>query len=426
MLLFNQELTADLYIHADEQACIGHAVEDFAADLVRVGAQTPTIKRYLPREETGCIVVGALQNPVFREWLAINNLDCSDIDGEQERYIQRTYGDNAENLLICGSDKRGAMWGIYDLCENVLGVDPLYFWTDNAPQKRTSLSLDTLDINSESPTFRFRGWFLNDEDLLTEWLNGGGKRYIDYPFYAQVTHQDVMARVIESLLRLRQNLVIPASFIDIMNPAEENLVRMATERGLWVSQHHVEPMGVSHFGWENYWRERGQEVPASFVNHPDEWVQIWTDYARKWAQYGDVIWQFGLRGRGDRPVWVHDPNVSPSNADRGKLISHAYQTQADIVKRVTGHDDFVATSTLWMEGSELMGGGHLDFPENTIIVFSDHGVSQMMLDDFYNTARQPDRDYGSYYHVAFWGAGPRLVAATSLDKLVYNYRTAVE
>ena len=32
-------------------------------------------------------------------------------------------------LIICGSDRRGAMWGIYDFCEQFLQVDPLYLWT---------------------------------------------------------------------------------------------------------------------------------------------------------------------------------------------------------------------------------------------------------------------------------------------------------
>jgi hypothetical protein len=420
-MLFNHTFIVDLFYHHTEHPCIGHAVNDLRRDLEAVSGKLAGVKPYLPREESGYIVVGSLENAAFRDWLAARDINTSAIEGQWEQFILRTLDDGG--ILVCGSDRRGAMWGIYHISEHILGVDPLYFWTDLRPTPLLELIVPPLDLTGGPKSYKFRGWFLNDEDLLTEWLSNGGKRYIDYPFYHQVTHHTVIERVIEAALRSRQNLIIPASFIDIMNPAEENLVRMATERGLFVSQHHVEPMGVSHFGWDNYW---GKDVPASFVTQADKFEEIWTLYAEKWAQYETIIWQFGLRGRGDRPVWFNDDQVPPSMAERGALISQAYQTQADIVQRVTGSDDFYATTTLWMEGSELQSEGHLTFPDNTMIVFADHGASQMMLDDFYNTEREAATDYGGYFHVAFWGAGPRLVAGTSLAKLHYNYKIAVE
>ncbi len=317
---FDQTRIIDLFCHAAEPACITHALTDLQSDLCKVSGQTAELKPYLPRDEDGYVVVGSLDNPVFREWLLARQIDTSDIAGCWERYLMRTFGAQNESLLICGSDARGAMFGIYTFCEQFLGVDPLYLWTDNEPAQQEALSLGPLHVVDGPKTFRYRGIFVNDEDLLTEWQDNGGQRYADYPFYHQVTHPTVIEKVIETALRLKMNLIIPASLLDIDNPAEENLVRLACGRGLYVSQHHVEPLGVSHFTWENYWKAQGETVEPSYVKHADKFEQIWRCYARKWAQYPGVIWQLGLRGRGDRPVWFNDQSV-PSTLE-GARAAH--------------------------------------------------------------------------------------------------------
>src|SRR5690606_35932700 len=138
-------------------------------------------------------------------------------------------------------------------------------------------------------------------DLLTEWYLDGGQRDIDYPFYSRVVSPKASARVFEALLRLQYNLVIPASFVDIRNPDEARLIDEVTRRGLFVSMHHVEPMGVSGFGFLNYWRDHDQDVPFSYARHPDKFAIVWEEYARRWAEYPNVIWQIGLRGIADRP-----------------------------------------------------------------------------------------------------------------------------
>ncbi len=79
-----------------------------------------------------------------------------------------------------------------------------------------------------------------------------------------------------------------------------------------------------------------------------------------------------------------------------------------------------------MEGSELQSAGTLAFPPGTVVVFSDFGPTQMMRDDFYTTPRDAGRGYGVYHHVAFWGDGPHLAQGTSLEKLYFNYKNAVE
>jgi hypothetical protein len=150
-----------------------------------------------------------------------------------------------------------------------------------------------------------------------------------------------------------------------------------------------------------------------------------------------VIWQLGLRGRGDRAVWKDDPNVPATDAARGGLISKAIARQHEIVAEVMGRDDFPTTTTLWAEGSDLHKAGHLVFPVDTIVIFADTSRASTNNGKFNLFAHQWDQDfrtvprrsgaaYGIYYHVAVWGAGPHLVQGVPLAKIHTCFQQAVD
>ncbi|RRJ99535.1 hypothetical protein Ga0100230_015465 [Opitutaceae bacterium TAV3] len=391
-------------------------------------------------------MIGTVQNPAIRAFAASTGIDLASLEAPDatERWrIQ--FLDTKENnthatVLLCGSDAHGAMWAVYEFCERILGIDPLYLWTDSPPPPPAGafhIPRSAIRTHEDQPhTFRYRGWFINDEDLLCGWRDGGGHRTIDYPYYHQVVHPGVMARVVETALRLKQNLLIPASFLDIDNPAEEALVRLATERGLHISQHHIEPLGVSHFAMERYWRARGRATPPSYVTEPDLVRETWRHYATRWARHPGVVWQLGLRGRGDRPVWENDSHVPPTMEARGALISRAIADQHAIVAEVLGRDDFVSTTTLWQEGTVLHNAGHLHFPPKTLILFADTLQTQRTAGgqpfyaqrwgaDFHSVARQPRHAYGIYYHVAVWRSGPHLAQGVPPAKIQHAVGEAV-
>lgn len=328
-------------------------------------------------------------------------------------------------VTIVGYDALGTVYGIYAFAEKVLGIDPMYLFTDIFPERRDALTLDDTVITSDIPVTRFRGWFINDEDLLTDFKAGGGKRELDYPFYQTVVAPEVIDMVLETALRCGMNLVIPASFVNIDNPAEEALVMAAYRRGLYISQHHIEPLGVSHFSAETYLARRGIDEPVSFVQNPERMKEIWRYYAEKWSKFADrVIWQLGLRGRGDKAVWMSDASVQDSPAARGALISGAVKAQYEILCDVLGTENFLSTMTLWLEGAELYDKNYLKVPESTIVVFSDIGTNQMFGDDFFGVERRAGKQYGIYSHVTFWGHGPHLSEGASPEKILYCFREA--
>ncbi len=424
---------ATVFICPDEPECVRLAVDDLLSDVQKITSKQLAIVPSLEEASADCVVVGSVMQPGSLAALKRFDSSVDELQGKWEAYRVTTAssevgpGPVKNCLLIAGSDERGTMFAIYAFIEQYLGVDPMYFWTDRQPARRDTLSWSKVDIVGKPPTFRYRGWFLNDEDLLTEWHLDGGRRDIDYAYYHLVTSPKASPHVFEALLRLQYNLVIPASFVDIRNPNEERLIEEATRRGLFVTMHHIEPLGVSGFGFLNYYRDRGENVPFSFTRHPEKFEAIWRDYAARWAKYGDrVIWQLGLRGIADRPVWVSDPKAPKTDEGRGKLISDAMALQWEIVRNVDPRPNPPATTTLWMEGASLHNAGHLKFPPGVAVIFSDNSPGWKLQDDFYNVEREPKRNYGVYYHQQLWGTGPHLTQALSPQKIHSIFKLAVD
>lgn len=340
--------------------------------------------------------------------------------GEPESYRVEV----GDTVSIVGGDELGAVYGIYAFSGRCLGVLPVHALVDLFPQTIQQLELAPCRFTSAKRAVRWRGWFLNDEDLLTELVYSCGKRHIDYPFYGDVMHTDVLDMVLEAALRLEMNLIIPASFVDILNPDERKLVDAVCRRGLYVSQHHVEPVGVSYFAADAYIKKQGKEEAVSFVANRSRMEEIWRVYIHTWAAYGKhVVWQLGLRGKGDQAVWRADPNAPMTDEARGALITDAIATQHRMIREKLG-EDFPSTATLWNEGSALYGKGFLKLPEGTIAIFADFGISQMFGEDFYSMPRLPGKDYGIYYHSAFWACGPHLCEGCRPEKMVWSLRDA--
>ena len=366
---------------ADADPAVDCAVRDLERDVEKI---------------TGCKPARAAAEPE-RDAVTIR-ISPETFGGAPEAYAIRSLPGN--RLEIVGSDDLGAVFGIYRFSEEFLGVDPFFFWNGREPRKSDTLAWENVDCAASSPKFRFRGWFINDEDLLTGCFHGDGRRELDYPFYREVVDAAVIDAVAETLLRNYCDLIIPASFVSIMNPPEKALLDVCAKRGIFLSMHHVEPMGVSAFSFRNYCKARGEEHPYSWYEDPEALRRVWTEYARMWSRYPKVIWQLGLRGVADRPMWHGNRNIPQSDEARAKIISSAIDAQYEILKQVLGRAPEHVTITLWMEGAQLNGKGLLSFPENSIIVFADNCCGWRWQSDFYEAARQESCRCGVYYHLA--------------------------
>ena len=110
-------------------------------------------------------------------------------------------------------------------------------------------------------------------------------------------------------------------------------------------------------------------------------------------------------------MWMADPGVPQSDADRAGIISDAMARQREIVTEVTGQEAPLMTTTLWAEGSYFNERGLLDIPEDVITVFADNNSGWHWQADFYDTEREAGRQYGVYYHHQLWNWGPHLAQA---------------
>lgn len=322
-------------------------------------------------------------------------------------------------LRLTGSDARGAMFAIYDFTEHWLGIDPLYYWNQAAIPQKDRLEWDDISFSQDSPDFRFRGWFINDEDLLTAWLPSGGDRFVIYPYYSTIVNPAAIEKVAEALVRCRFNLIIPASLLNVLNPAEKRLADICAARGVYLSMHHVAPLGVSAFDYVKYWKDRGEpDKPFSYWGDPASVEEVWRETARVWAEYPAIIWQIGLRGLGDRPVWLADKGIPDTDASRGAVISKAMRRQVEILDEVgVPRKGRMVSTTLWAEGSQLNALGLLDIPEGTEVVFADNSPGWIWQDDFYSTPRKPGSRYGVYYHPALIDSGPHVASLVPASKM---------
>jgi hypothetical protein len=389
--LVTAQRVAPIVVAAGEPEFVRLAAEDLASDVQKITGRKPEVLAGGAACAGACVCIGTKAG------------------GAWESYRVEAAGDR---LSIEGGDARGTMFGVYAFIERYLKVDPLGYWSGREPKKQAELKWDAVSLLSAAPTFKFRGWFINDEDLLTFW-KPGGQRELPYKFYSNVMHRATLQAVAESIVRSGYNLVIPASFIDILNPGEEALVEACARRGLFLSMHHQEPLGVSAWTFFNYWKARGRDLKYSYVSQPEEVREVWRVYAKKWAEYPAVVWQLGLRGKGDRPMWQADERTPQSDAERGRIISEAMAAQVRILDEVCPRQPRHMSATLWAEGAVLNQKGLLTVPEGAVIVFADNSPGWKWQRDFYETPRNPKNAYGVYYHHALIGCGPHLAQAVS-------------
>lgn len=396
-------------------ACIGYACEDLKKDW-KQAVGVDVISDYYCVVESGAVTVGTIESPAYVD------LVRPYFDHMPSKWEEYAVCIQADRIVIVGVDKRAAMWGIYSISKR-LGVLPASPFTETMPAKCEELKEEVYWDRPKN--YQFRGWFLNSEVLLCKWHLGGGTRDFEHEWYHTLMDVSSLAVVVETALRMGINLIIPGSLIDIDDPRQEKLIAYCVSRGMYVSQHHVEPLGVSHYNYKAYYKKQCKEYAFSYVTEKERALECWKYYAAKWAKYkGDVVWQLGLRGRGDRPVWFHD-HAQNTKQQWGSVISEAMQAQYDIVKELVG-ETFYSTTTLWMEGSGLHKAGYLDFPKNMTVVFSGIGPTQTMSDDFYDIERLPGTGYGIYYHANYMCEGPHLIMGADPRKMVDVYRQAME
>ena len=187
---------------ADKEPLVVHKSAALLADDVqRVTGLKPVLRHAEGSRQKGAVIIATLGHNAYVDQLVKKGIiDVSAIRDAWERFVIKVVDGQ---LLIVGSDRRGAAYGVFTLSEE-MGVSPWYWWADVPVRRQSSLFVDA-DYVSKAPTVKYRGIFINDEDWgLKPWAATNFERELGD------VGPRTYSRVCELLLRLKANMLAPA------------------------------------------------------------------------------------------------------------------------------------------------------------------------------------------------------------------------
>ena len=287
-----------------------------------------------------------------------------------------------EQINIFSGTSLGFIYALHFLSETYLGIHPFWFWNDQKFLKKEKAEIPCGIYQNPEWRIRYRGWFINDEVLISHWDAGVSK---EYPW----------EMVFETLLRLGGNLVIPGT-----DKNARIYASLACDMGLMITHHHAEPLGAEMFA------RAYSALEPSYLKHEDLFTQLWKEAVERQKDQ-QVVWNIGFRGQGDVPFWENDPAYD-TDEKRGKLISDIMKKQYHMVREAV--PDAVFCTNLYGEILELYRKDCLSIPEDVILIWADNGYGKMVSRRQGNhnprisaLPEETDKgEHGTYYHVSFY------------------------
>ena len=384
MPLATEGKAVEMAVSSEDHKGVLIAAENLTEDFLRVTGQKATINGEATAQTK--IIIGSIdKSPLVKQLVKNKKIDGKSLDGKREMFLITTI-DNAEGgktMVIAGSDKRGTIYGIYELSEQ-MGVSPWYWWADVPVEKHTSLYIKPGTYTDGEPAVYYRGIFLNDEaPCLTTWVkNTYGTNYGDHNFYAQV---------FELILRLKGNFLWPAMWSWAFYADDPLNGKTADEMGVIIGTSHHEPMARNHQEWA---RKRRQYGKWDYTTNKETLDQFFREGIERMKGTEDLV-TIGMRGDGDAAM-SDDVNV--------KLLEEIVENQRKIIKDVTGRPA-KETPQVWALYKEVLQYYEqgMRVPDDVIMLLTD--------DNWGNVCRLPNEKerkhpggWGMYYHVDYVGA----------------------
>lgn len=338
--------------------------------------QSPTGKRML--------IIGSIENNRWiKQLMQANKIPADELTGKKEKYILCTLDHPLEGVeeavVIAGSDKRGTIYGIYELSTQ-MGVSPWYYWADVPAEQHQRISILPGTYTDGEPAVEYRGIFLNDEwPSLGNWAKDtfGG---FNSRFYE---------KVFELVLRLKGNFMWPAMWASAFYDDDPQNGILADEMGIIMGTSHHEPMGLA----QQDWKRRGTGA-WDYTKNGKVLRNFWQEGMERCKDWESVI-TVGMRGDGDEPM-SENANIN--------LLQNIVKDQRKIIARVTGKKTS-ETPQVWALYKEVQ-----DYYDKGMRVPDD--VTLLLCDDNWGNVRKlpaltakPRRGgYGMYYHFDYVGA----------------------
>ncbi|WP_165186417.1 glycosyl hydrolase 115 family protein [Caulobacter soli] len=354
------------------------AVNDIRSDLSKLSADAQ------PAEDAPVVIIGTIgKSAAIDALIASGKLDVTGVNGQWEAFVQQVVENPrpgvARALVIAGADKRGTIFGAYDLIERA-GVSPWSWWADVPVSTKAQIYV-AAGRRVQKPTVKYRGLFLNDEDpALSGWAKArfGG---VNHDFYA---------KVFELTLRLKGNFLWPAMWGKSIYDDDPLSAPLADEYGVVLGTSHHEPLGRAHVEWDRY----GQG-PWDYTKNPEKLRDFWREGVKRLGANESLV-TVGMRGDGDEPM---------TQGTATKLLETIVADQRQIIGEVTGKpaSETPQVWALYKEVQDYYDAG-MRVPDDVTLLFSD--------DNWGDIRRLPEPGktrpggYGVYYHFDYVG-GPR-------------------
>ena len=393
-------ITAGIIVDENDWKGVIRAAHDLGDDVRKVtgfssqvslqSSDSPWMKQ--PKS----IIVGTIgKSRIIDSIIKQKKLDVRKVKGQWESYIIDIVDGN---LVIAGSDKRGTIYGIYDISERI-GVSPWYWMADAPVVHRDMLYYDGGCFIQPSPKVKYRGIFINDEwPSFGTWCNNhfGGVNAKAYE------------HIFELLLRLKANYFWPAMWATAFNEDDPESPRLADEMGIVMGTSHHEPMMRSH---QEYLHRKNEVGPWDYATNKNRIDQFFREGMERNKNYDNIV-TIGMRGDGDVAMGKGD------DSENMKILEKVIEGQRKIIKDIYGRPD--AVPQLWAIFTEVQRYYDAGFrvPDDVTLLFCDNnwGYIRRKGRDF---ERKRKGGLGLYYHIDMNG-GPwndRWVNTTTVPKL---------
>jgi hypothetical protein len=375
-----------LVLDPNDEPGVLRAARDLQSDIERVtGVRPELLTRDGAQPETAIIAGTIGHSALVEELVRRGKLDVRELQGRWESFLTEVVDSPLPGidraLVIAGSDRRGTIYGLYDVSEHI-GVSPWHWWADVPVVEHDALFVEPGRRVHGEPAVRYRGIFLNDEaPSLSGWTEEkfGG---FNHAFYAHV---------FELILRLRGNYLWPAMWGSAFIDDDPVNARLADEYGIVVGTSHHEPLSRAHDEWRRY-----GEGPWDYSKNAPVLREFWRTGLERVRDYEKIV-TIGMRGDGDEAM-SEETNVA--------LLERIVADQRDIVSEVMGRPASEVPQ-VWALYKEVQG-----YYERGMRV--PHDVTLLWCDDNWGnlrrlpTAAERDRPGGAgiYYHFDYVG-GPR-------------------
>ena len=376
-LLINGNDKVEIYMDANDCRGVSYAANALVRDISKVSGSQVTITS----NQKATIIVGTIgHSAAIDQLIKQKRINGNLLKGKREKFIITLVD---QQLVIAGSDRRGTIYGIYELSQQ-MGVSPWYDWADVPVEHHDSIFVNKGIYTDGEPAVRYRGIFLNDEaPCLTSWVkNTYGTEYGDHRFYQ---------RVFELVLRLRGNLMWPAMWGWAFYADDAENEKTADEMGVVMSTSHHEPMARNH---QEYARNRKGWGPWNYQKNKANLQKFFREGIERMKGTEQIV-TIGMRGDGDEAM--------SEEADT-RLMTNIINDQRKIIADVTGKKAS-ETPQVWALYKEV-----LDYYDKGMKVPDD--VTLLLCDDNWgNVRRVPNAQerkhkggWGLYYHVDYVGA----------------------